>query len=71
MDHSTMDWCAVSTNRMIGNGMQRYQAAGDDSINTLTALAVDELLLNGNLENARLLFQVRLQGLDSSHERRR
>lgn len=36
----------------------RAQAAGDDSIKTLTALAVDELLLNGNLENARLLFQV-------------
>eukprot|EP00752_Nemacystus_decipiens_P006694 g6018.t1 len=33
------------------------EAAGDDSIKTLTALAVDELLLNGNLENARLLYQ--------------
>lgn len=34
------------------------KAAGDDSIKTLTALAVDEFLLNGSLENARLLYQV-------------
>eukprot|EP00904_Undaria_pinnatifida_P003468 jgi/Undpi1/13121/HiC_scaffold_8.g02783.m1 len=33
------------------------EAASDDSIKTLVALAVDELLLNGNLENARLLYQ--------------
>ncbi|CAN0043329.1 unnamed protein product [Ascophyllum nodosum] len=32
------------------------EAAGDDSIKTLTALAVEEMLLN-NLENARLMYQ--------------
>lgn len=40
------------------HGKIKKKAAGDDSIKTLTVLAVDELLLNGNLENARLLFQV-------------
>lgn len=34
------------------------KAAGDDSIKTLSALAVDELLLNANLDTARMLFQV-------------
>lgn len=33
------------------------EAAGDDSIKTLSALAVDELLLNANLDTARMLFQ--------------